>query len=85
MIGWMRDEDFAIIYASDSTATTKLDKLCKNVPDMYQVIEETKVVKSVVVMINLWSVLEVKKREISKEPGVAAGKRMHQYQASKNA
>lgn len=31
-ISWMRDEDFAKIYASDSTAITRLDKLCRTSP-----------------------------------------------------
>lgn len=37
----MRDEKFATIYASDSTYITKLDKLCKESPDMYSLIEDT--------------------------------------------
>ena len=35
---WMRDQDFAKIYASDSTTITRLDKLCKNSPTMYSVL-----------------------------------------------
>ena len=40
-INAMRDEKFATIYASDSTYITKLDKLCKESPDMYSLIEDT--------------------------------------------
>lgn len=37
-INAMRDEKFATIYASDSTYITKLDRLCKESPDMYSLI-----------------------------------------------
>ena len=40
-INAMRDEKFATIYASDSTYITKLDKLCKESPNMYSLIENT--------------------------------------------
>ena len=40
-INAMRDEKFATIYASDSTYITKLDKLCKESPDMNSLIEDT--------------------------------------------
>lgn len=40
-INAMRDEKFAAIYASDSTYITKLDRLCKESPDMYSLIEDT--------------------------------------------
>lgn len=36
-----RDEKFAKIYASDSTYITKLDKLCKESPEMYSLVEDT--------------------------------------------
>ncbi len=37
-INFMRDENFATIYTSDTTYMTKLDKLCKISPDMYSLI-----------------------------------------------
>lgn len=40
-INFMRDEDFATIYTSDTTYMTKLDKLCKTSPDMYSLIADT--------------------------------------------
>lgn len=40
-INAMRDEDFATIYTSDSTYMTKLDRLCKESPDMYSLIQDT--------------------------------------------
>ena len=41
----MRDEPFATIYASDSTQITKLDRLCRTSPEMYQLLEDTGVGK----------------------------------------
>lgn len=41
-INFMRDQDFAIEYTSDSTEITLMDRLCKNNPEQYQCIEETK-------------------------------------------
>lgn len=38
---YMRDEDFAIIYTSDSTQMTRLDKLCESSPSLYELIEDT--------------------------------------------
>lgn len=38
---YMRDEDFAIIYTSDTTQMTRLDKLCKDSPTLYELIEDT--------------------------------------------
>lgn len=40
-INAMRDEKFVKIYASDSTYITKLDKLCKESPEMYSLVEDT--------------------------------------------
>lgn len=40
-INFMRDEDHATIYTSDTTYMTKLDKLCRTNPDMYSLIADT--------------------------------------------
>ena len=45
-INFMRDEDFATIYTSDTTYMTKLDKLCKKNPDMYSLIADTGIGKT---------------------------------------
>ena len=37
----MRDEDFAMIYTSDTTQMTRFDKLCINSPDLYELVEDT--------------------------------------------
>ena len=36
----MKNRKFALIYASDSTYITKLDRLCKESPDMYSPLDE---------------------------------------------
>lgn len=84
-ISWMRDEDFATIYASDSTAITKLDKLCITSPDMYQCIKETKVSKTYRCNDKSLISFRSKKRELSEEQKQAAGERMRKYQASRKA
>ena len=84
-ISWMRDEDFAKIYASDSTTITKLDKLCKTSPDMYKLVSETPVGKSYICMDKSLISFRAKKRELSEEQKEAAGERMRQYQASRKA
>ena len=84
-ISWIRDEDFAKIYASDSTTITKLDKLCKISPDMYKLVSETSVGKSCICMDKSLISFRTKKRELSDEQKEAAGERMRQYQASRKA
>lgn len=41
VIQYNRDEKTAIIYTSDSTTITKMDKLCASAPDFYSLKEET--------------------------------------------
>lgn len=84
-ISWMRDEDFAKIYASDSTTITRLDKLCKISPDMYKLVTQTPVGKSYICMDKSLISFRAKKRELSEEQKEAAGERMRQYQASRKA
>ena len=83
-ISFMRDEDFATIYASDTTQITRLDKLCKNNPDMYQVIEEARYGKKYKLNDKSMISLRAKKREMSEDAKKAAGERMKAYQDSKN-
>ena len=40
-INFMRDEEYATIYTSDTTYMTKLDKLCKTSSDMYSLVTDT--------------------------------------------
>ncbi len=82
-INFMRDEDFATIYTSDTTYMTKLDKLCKTSPDMYSLISDTGRGKTYRVEDKTLISFRAKKRELSEEQKIAAGERMRQYQASK--
>ncbi len=84
-INFMRDEDFATIYTSDTTYMTKLDKLCKTSPDMYSLISDTGRGKTYRVEDKTLISFRVKKRELSEEQKIAAGERMRQYQASKRS
>lgn len=82
-INFMRDENFATIYTSDTTYMTKLDKLCKTSPDMYSLISDTGRGKIYRVEDKTLISFRAKKRELSEEQRIAAGERMRQYQASK--
>lgn len=82
-INFMRDEDFATIYTSDTTYMTKLDKLCKTSPEMYSLITDTGRGKTYRVEDKTLISFRAKKRELSEEQKIAACERMRQYQASK--
>ena len=82
-INFMRDEEFAKIYTSDSTMITKLDKLCKDAPKMYKLDYETPVGKAYICKDKSLISFRSKKRELTDEQKEAAGKRMRKYQASK--
>ncbi len=82
-INFMRDEDFATIYTSDTTYMTKLDKLCTTSPDMYSLIADTGRGKTYRVEDKTLISFRTKKRELSEEQKIAAGERMRQWQASK--
>lgn len=66
-INFMRDEDFAIIYTSDTTYMTKLDKLCKTSPDMYSLIANAGRRKTYRLEDKTRISFRAKKREISEE------------------
>lgn len=84
-INFMRDEDFATIYTSDTTYMTKLDKLCKTSPDMYFLIADTGRGKTYRVEDKTLISFRAKKRELSEEQRIAAGERMRKYQDSKKS
>lgn len=83
-INFMRDEDYATIYTSDTTYMTKLDKLCKTSPDMYSLTADTGRGKTYRVEDKTLISFRAKKRELSEEQKIAAGERMRKYQASKH-
>lgn len=84
-INFMRDEDFATIYTSDTTYMTKLDKLCNSSPDMYSLISNTGIGKTYRVEDKTLISFRAKKRELSEEQKIAASERMRQYQASRRS
>lgn len=84
MYQFLRDEDFATIYTSDTTYMTKLDKLCKASPEMYSLIADTGRGKTYRLEDKTLISFRVKKRELSEEQKIAAGERMRKYQASKH-
>lgn len=84
-INFMRDEDFATIYTSDTTYITKLDKLCRTNPDMYSLIADTGRGKIYRLEDKTLISFRAKKRELSDEQRIAAGERMRKYQASKHS
>lgn len=84
-INFMRDEDFATIYTSDTTYMTKLDRLCRTSPDMYSLIADTGRGKTYRVEDKTLISFRAKKikRELTEEQKLAAGERMRRYQAGK--
>lgn len=83
-INAMRDEKFATIYASDSTYITKLDRLCKESPDMYSLIEDTSRGKKYLLKDKTLISFRAKKRELTDEQKKQAAERMRKYQANKS-
>lgn len=83
-INMMRDEDFATIYTSDSTYMTKLDRLCRESPDMYSLIQDTGRGKKYLLKDKTLISFRAKKRELTDEQKKQAAERMRKYQASKS-
>lgn len=82
-INFMRDEDFATIYTSDTTYMTKLDKLCKTSPNMYSLIADTGRGKTYRLEDKTLISFRAKKKELSEEQRIAAGERMRKYQTNR--
>ena len=82
-IYWMRDEDFAMIYTSDTTQMTRLDKLCREVNSIYELIEDTGRGKRYRCNDKSLISFRSKKRELTEEQKIKAGERMRKYQESK--
>lgn len=81
---FMRDEDFATIYTSDTTQMTRLDKLCRTSPDMYSLIANTGRGKTYRVEDKGLISFRAKKREMSDEAKEAASQRFKDMWANKN-
>lgn len=84
-INFMRNEEHATIYTSDTTYMTKLDKLCRANPDMYSLIADTGRGKTYRVEDKTLISFRSKKRELSEEQKIVARERMRKYQASKHS
>lgn len=77
----MRDEDFAIVYTSDTTMITKFDKLCKNSPEYYSLIERNKYGNRYKIADKTLVSYRQKKREMSEEMKDAASERFKKLHA----
>lgn len=84
-INFMRNEDHATIYTSDTTYMTKLDKLCVTSPNMYSLITDTGRGKTYRLEDKTLISFRARKKELSEEQKFAAGERMRKYQASKHS
>lgn len=82
---YMRDQDYAEIYTSDSTQMIRLDKLCKKNPGMYSLIADTGRGKTYRVEDKTLISFRAKKKEMPEEQRLAAGERMKAYHANKNS
>lgn len=83
-VSYMRDENFAIVYTSDSTQMTRLDKLCQTSPDMYSLTANTGRGKTYKIADKGLVSFRAKKRELSDEAKQAASERFKQMWADKN-
>ena len=81
---FMRDEEFATIYTSDTTQMTRLDKLCRTSPDMYSLIKNTGRGKTYKIADKGLISFRSKKREMSDEAKEAASQRFKDMWANKS-
>ena len=75
-ISYMRDEEFAKVYTSDTTQMTKFDKRCKDFPDMWQCISDDGYSKSYICKDKSMIGARGKKRKISDKQKEVFSKRM---------
>lgn len=82
---YMRDEDFAEIYTSDSTQMTRLDKLCETSPEYYSLIADTGRGKTYRLSNKTLISFRVKKKEMSDEQRKATGERLKAGRDKRNS
>lgn len=75
-ISYMRDEQFAKVYTSDTTQITRYDKLCSQFPDMWQCISDDGYSKSYICKDKSMISSRGKKRKVSDKQKEAFSKRM---------
>ena len=80
-INMMRNEDFAVIYSSDTTYMTKLDKLCEVSPEYYSLIADNGIGKTYRVEDKSLISFRQKKREMSEDAKIAASERFKELHA----
>lgn len=81
---FMRDENFATVYTSDSTQITRLDKLCVTSPEYYTCMSDTGRGKIYRISDKTLLSFRVKKRVMTDEQKRIAGDRMKKYMHDKN-
>lgn len=86
-ISYMRNEPFAKIYTSDSTQITRLDKLCKESPEFYQLDYDTGRGKGYILKDKSLISFRSKKttRTLTEEQKKAAAERFAKARASKKS
>ena len=75
-ISYMRDEQFAKVYTSDTTQMTRYDKLCKQYPDMWSCVSDDGYSKSYMCKDKKMISARGQKRKISDKQKEAFSKRM---------
>lgn len=88
-ISYMRDEQFATVYTSDTTQMTRYDKLCKQYPDMWSCVSDDGYSKSYMCkdkkMISpRGKKVERQKRELTDEERETIKKRLAEGRTKKN-
>lgn len=88
-ISYMRDEDIAKVYTSDTTQMTKFDKRCKQFPDMWECISDDGYSKSYICKDKSMISARGKKvtrsnREMTDEQREAIAKRLAEGRAKKD-
>lgn len=82
-ISYMRDEEFAKVYTSDTTQMTRYDKLCRQFPDMWECVADDGYSKSYICQDKSMISSRGKKRKISDAQKEAMGERMRKMQAER--
>jgi len=74
-INAMRNDEHAIVYVTDTTYMTKLDKLCESSPEYYSLVANNGIGKTYMVKDKSLISFRQKKREMSEEAKAAASER----------
>ena len=85
-ISYMRDEQFAKVYTSDTTQMTKFDKRCKDFPDMWTCVSNDGYSKSYICKDKSMISARGKKstRKMTDEQREAARERMSELRTKRN-